>query len=438
MKKRLLSMLIVMFLAVPIVCNAESYEARIGTTDYSTLGEAIDNATPGDTITILDHVVINGGVQVINKDLTIDLNGFSISRTNRVFQVQGAEFTLTGQGEVFEIVPDFAPVVVKGSNNPADTNYSVVNVGPNVKLTGWCGIFITPYLSSGAPYAYGVVINVDGELNGVNDSSGAPGSGFYINGQIKHKENYSVINLNETAKINATGAGLYVAGYSLVNVNGAAITGVDSGIAAKSGIININGGSVKATGEDRTPTAGYGNGVNPSGAAIQIESNSGYAGDIELNIKGGNISSEKGIAMYEYLGAGNTTTVSDIAISGGTFASASDKPVLAVSDSFKETNKEFITGGTFSTDPSEFVNPEYASKDSNGNFVVKKPVAPSEPTVPSVEKPNENSNNVTPVATANNNVANPETGDSIGTSIALAALGILGLAGSAISMKKFS
>lgn len=434
MKKRFLSMLLIVFLAVPIICNAESNEAKIGTTEYPSLAEAIESATAGDTITILKDVVINGGTQVINKDLTIDLNSFSISRTNRVFEVQGAEFTLTGQGEVFEIVPDYAPVVVKGSNIPTETDYSIVNVGENVKLTGWTGVFITPYLSSGGPYAYGVEINIDGELNGVNDSAGATGSGVYINGQIQHKDNFAVINLNETAKITATGAGMYIAGYALVNINGASITGVDSGIAAKAGIININGGEIKATGEDRTPTAGYGNGVNPSGAAIQIESNSGYAGDIELNIKGGNISSEKGIAVYEYIGAGETTTVEDIAISGGTFTSAEDKPVLAVSDSFKENNKEFITGGTFSTDPTEFVNPEYISKDSLGNFIVGKPVTP-EPIIPPVQIPEEN---VIPVSTANNNVANPETGDSIGTSIALAVLGILGLAGSTISIKKFN
>ena len=91
------------------------------------------------------------------------------------------------------------------------------------------------------------------------------------------------INLYDTSNIKSTGPGIYLAGYSKLNYLGNT-EGYESGLSIKSGIVNIKGGHIVATGPDKTPTSPNGSGTNASGAGIQVESNNSYAGDIEINI----------------------------------------------------------------------------------------------------------------------------------------------------------
>ena len=176
--------------------------------------------------------------------------------------------------------------------------------------------------------------------------------------------------MTETTKITSEGDGLYIAGYATVNINGASITGKDSGLALKSGIFNINSGTISCTGADRTPTSGNTNGINPSGTAIQIESNNNYAGNIELNIKGGLIKSSNSYAMYEYTTNSSSTKVSSISISGGEFISGDSKPVFSFSDSFKAKHSAFISGGEFSSNPSSYLKSGYTTEEKNNMYEV--------------------------------------------------------------------
>ena len=68
--------------------------------------------------------------------------------------------------------------MVYGSNQD-EANYSVVNIGENVTIEGWAGVFID-YADDHPDLAYGIVINVDGTLNSVRDTAEAGGHGVYI------------------------------------------------------------------------------------------------------------------------------------------------------------------------------------------------------------------------------------------------------------------
>ncbi len=337
---------------------------------YGNLEEAITNAIKGDTITLFADAKLNKTKNSIIEDLTIDLNGFNISATNRLFEVKGATLNIIGKGTLKELVPDYAPIVIQGSNNVNDTKYTVVNIGKDVTLQGWSGLFVTPYTPSGNPYAYGVEINMNGIIDSVKDSANRDGYGIYINGQIQHKTNAPVINLSSTANIKSIGFGIYSAGYSVWNINGASIEGTAAGIGIKSGILNLNSGSVKSTGEYAMPTSGNGNGINPSGAAIQIESNAGYGKNIELNIKNGTFTSTNAVAFYEYIGSGTETQVLSIDISGGTFKSATGLNDFVVSNEFATNHKGFIRGGSYETNPSNYVKNGYKSVLNNELYTV--------------------------------------------------------------------
>lgn len=73
---------------VPAVKNV----AKVGETEYATLKEAIANAVAGQTVTLIADVNTPETTYVVSKDLTIDLNGMTVTGYgyDGVFQIDGA------------------------------------------------------------------------------------------------------------------------------------------------------------------------------------------------------------------------------------------------------------------------------------------------------------------------------------------------------------
>ncbi|MGM9878428.1 MAG: hypothetical protein ACI31R_00130 [Bacilli bacterium] len=330
-------------------------DVKIGGNYYLDLATAVSSAKENAKIVVLRDTEVTGETLVINKSLIIDLNGHKITSSinGHLMRIEKGNVEITGEGTISISTAFKSAIVVKGSNNVEDENYTTVTIGEDVTLSGWAGLFVTPYASGTENVAYGVTINLNGTIKQVNGSASFEDGGYalYINGNIKNKVNAPVFNLSDTAVIESEGFGIYIAGYGTFNINGALISGVSAGIGAKSGIINFNDGIIKSTGEDLTPTISFGNGIYASGAAIQLESNAGYAGDIELVINGGKVISEKGVLIYEYLDSvDGSTAVKKIEINDGEFSNPDSKAVFLVSDSFKNANSKFINAGKFSND----------------------------------------------------------------------------------------
>lgn len=368
MVKKYIFYLLFFLVTIPIFVDASANSlAKVGDKYYDSLAEAIANASSTDTIMLTSNVVLADTLQ-INKTVNIDLNGKTITAPSVVFQVQGGTLNVTGSGTIKETEPNYGAIKVIGSDDPNDSKYSVVSVGKDVTLEGWSGIFITHENSK----SYGVAVNLDGKINAVDDVSGGNGAGVYVNGNIKHQSNAPVINISDNAEITSTGNGLYIAGYTIVNIGDAYISGMESGIGIKSGKLNIDGATIECLGEDKTPTEGYNNGIKPSGVALQIESNNGYAGNMEINIKDGLLKSKSSNVVYEYIGKGTTTQVNSFDISGGTFTNNASKDVFLLSNSFKGKNSPFITGGKYSSDPSTYLKSGYTTALENNFYHVTK------------------------------------------------------------------
>lgn len=348
-----------------MVFASASSLAMVGGKYYDSLEEAIANAGSNETIKLISDVQLDDTLE-INKTVNINLNGNDITAPSMVFKVNGGVLNLSGTGVIRETEPNYGAVALVGSTDPSDSNYSIVNVGSGVKLEGWSGIFITHDNSK----SYGVVVNLDGDINAVDDVSGGSGIGVYVNGNIQHENGAPIVNIGDDVEITSTGNGLYIAGYSTFNIGKAYISGDEAGIGIKAGKLNIDGATVISDGADNTPTEGYTNGIKASGTAIQIESNSGYAGNIEINIDSGTFRSKNSYAVYEYIGKGSSTTVDLMDISGGTFRAEGSKPVFGLSDSFKNTQGSFITGGRYTSDPSEYLESGYTANLDDGLYVV--------------------------------------------------------------------
>ena len=296
MLKKLVFCLLFCFLLVPVSCLASNISGvMVGGNYYDNLEDAIENASSGDVVMLMSDVSLDSNL-VIDKVVNINLNGNDILSDESVFLVEGGTLNISGSGTLKENKPYNGVIKIIGSST-SESDYSVVNVSKDVILEGWSGIFI----SHRASKSYGVVVNFDGKIKAVSDINGDSGIGIYVNGYISDKSNSPVINILDNAEITSNGVGLYIAGYSTFNIKKAYIQGVESGIGIKSGILNIDGARVLCDGEDKTPTDGYNDGIKSSGTTIQIESNSGYRGDMEININSGEFRSINSNVLYEYI-----------------------------------------------------------------------------------------------------------------------------------------
>lgn len=382
MKKKMgLFAALLTFAFVPNVFAAGE-EAKIGEDVYATFEQAVAAAGENDVIVLQEDVVLDATWLIKDgKSYEVDLNNHSISRTSNIINIDGGSLILKGTGSVVETTPDNAGVKLLGSDDINDTDYSYLKVGSGVTIKAWAPVFVSIKKVGGVwqDHAYGVKVDVEGTLIACKDTANADGVGVYINGTIKDLNNYPVINIADNAVIDANGAAVYQAGYSNITIGKAKLTGVSSGIAIKAGKLTLNGPSVKATGVAEDPSANN-SGVNGVGAAIQVESGLGYAGNMEININGGTYESENNSAIVEYLAeatsthpATTETQVSEIKIADGNFVAKEGKEVLTVSDDFKETNTNFISGGTYSSNVKEYLSKDVAAtEDENGEFVINK------------------------------------------------------------------
>jgi hypothetical protein len=290
------------------------------------LENAVTSAVSNRTIQLTADItgLVNSLSINENTTITIDMNGHNINSNNKyAFQIikSGANLILVNTSAV-------QSRLLVGAGQPDEYSYRGIRIsGSNVKATVGSNVTIETGLpvmvyGNGSPGSaqldvYGTLkvsaCLLDGHAYAAISGNGTAGKGG------------TVINIYQGALVeNPFDPAIYIPQDGVVNVYGGTIKGKASAIAIKSGNLNISGGTLRATGPNSAPTEGFSNGVNASGAAIQIESNTDYTGNINVNITGGAIISANGYALYEYLGKGTDTAVTAIIINGGMFLFGKD------------------------------------------------------------------------------------------------------------------
>lgn len=258
--------------------TAIDYVAQIGDEKYASLEAAVAaaKAANGGTITLLADAALTSTIEINDGNAyTFNLNGFNISKNDTPFLLTHGTLNFTGSGKVYESVNDgYGAVVIIGSNTNAE-NYSVLNVGANVILAGWAGIFVRANGSHG----YGVVVNLDGTATSPGvESHAQAGHGIYVNGNITDTTGHvPVFNVSSTAAVSSTSAaaslgygnGIYGAGYAIWNLTGCAVSGYNTAVEIRAGELNITGGSYTASNSNYSVTKN-GNGSTTQGAAIAV------------------------------------------------------------------------------------------------------------------------------------------------------------------------
>lgn len=363
MKRKMLVIvaMIAMIFSLPVV-SAKEVEVN----DAATLLAAFKTAESGDVVKLIDNITYTLPERVlVSTDVTLNMNNHNIDfdgASVRSFTVQGGSLNIIGKGTISH--PEHNALNVRGTTDKTKVNYSTLKVGKDVTVNGLYGIAVF-YDPENKKLGYGVNVEFAGKIEKSTEG------GITINGTLQNAEGAPVINILDGAVINSEKAGLYAAGNGTWNIGKANITGKELAFGIKSGKVIINGGTFTCTGESKMPTEGYSNGINASGAAIQLESNKDYYGNIELIIKDGTFTSKNAVSIYEYLAKNiKKTNVNKIEILGGKFVSARGNNNFLLSEELDYKGAIAVSGGTFSANPVSYLKPAHKVTFSEEKYVV--------------------------------------------------------------------
>lgn len=314
-------------------------------------------------ITLSSDIVTVANLE-INRNLTIDLNGFNLTSLKediRIVDIKYGEVIITGKGSIVAYGPGGAAVRVKGATTADNTNYSHVTIDRDVTLfaPNYYGLFVTPNFNA----AYGVTVDFYGSMIAQD--------GLCINGNIQGMgEHAPVINLLDGAEITVdenSGTAIYAAGYGVWNIGQVKIDAA-TGIGIKSGVLNLQNTHITTTGTFDDPT-GWDHGILGVGAVIQIEDNSDYTGNIHISIDGGEYRSINSHVFVEYGNLDAPYSLQSFEIKSGDF-SGQLGVFYGIAPSDDPNTATAVFGGSFSEDITSYLAPEHHLDLSGNSYLV--------------------------------------------------------------------
>ena len=320
---------------------------------------ACDDSALASAVLYADRIVIENDINRTSgtyrisggRVLTIDLNGHKISSPSMVFRICGAKVDFIGQGEIFETADNgYAPIVIDGSKEDV-SDYTVVNIGKDITLRGWTGVFINPTKEG---LCYGVKVNCSAKIE-KTESFKLDATGVYVNGSIKAtEENVPVVNL-DGCRINVKSAGIYAAGFAKWNLKNCDIVAENAAVEIRAGEMVIDGGNYKATADPLTVTPN-GNGSTVEGAAIGVSQHTTNL-PTSVTIKKGTFSGAYSIWEKDVQDEVARDVIT-LSVENGTFNGSV----------YSQNNTSFIKGGTFSDAPAQdYLADGYASVTASAN-----------------------------------------------------------------------
>lgn len=326
-------------------------EARIGEVYYETLAKAIAAANTCDEIILVKDATVKDSTIIINNgnEYTIDLNGNEItsSMNSEIFKIANGKLTIkdtaSEKGKVSAINDVF---FVSGDTTAAGE--LIISEGVVVESEKSNCVYIK---------GEGATLRTAGDLTTratrycAIQGNGNPGSGgikIYITGG-------KVINEKNIA--------IYFPNTSLLEITGGQIKGTTA-IYQKAGTLNISGDAILEANGVKADYVNNGNGANSTGEAVVVDFCNYPGGEPSINVTGG------------YFKSANNRDI-------GSYATTEGEEIVG-----------FISGGYFSSDPTEYLvegkiavtsdNPDYKYMVADKVVDVETAV---ESAAPSVEVP---------------------------------------------------
>lgn len=318
--------------------TSKAYCAQVGNGKYETLAAAIEAAQNGDTVKLLANETVDSTISV-NKNLALDLNGKTLTGTNcRALHITSGKLELTGTGTV--------------KSTDIAVNSSVVRVGDNNGEARSVELVIGKDVVIESPNSYGVgafgtatteKLTIYGTIKSTATTNESY-DGCAVTTLGTDTSTPATIIIKGGAKISATNTNAIYLPAGTLSVEGGEITGM-TGIYFKSTNMTISGGTITGNGEQRSYQE-YHNGGISTGEAVTIDS---------CNYPGG---------------------IGSVSIRGGEFSSTHANAIGSYNSNSGSLQTNFVTGGTFSSDPTAYVAAGYvAMKNNNGTWTVIAPTA---------------------------------------------------------------
>ena len=324
-----------------------------------TLAEAVAAAEEGDTVTLLADVTVDATI-VVEKALTLDLNGFDIASGVAVLKIVDAgEVTITDRTQA----PGTIASSVNGNTIDSEgTDLTIENVTIENSGNGYTIVFRgnqTPSAAAAAdPSTFNTLTLDHAKVNAYMVAISG-------NGSADKTWSGTVIRIENSQIVAQNGTGIYHPQYGIVNVSGNSAISGGTGIEMRAGELNVNGGTITGTWEQFTiydDASAVGGGTTIDGAAVAVSQHTTNL-PIRVTINGGTLlaTGVDGKSLYEvdlY-----DENVADIAISlmGGTFENAVES----------ENVTGFIHGGQYKVLPAEELFAEgYTGELYNGYYIV--------------------------------------------------------------------
>lgn len=382
---------------------------RIGDTYYQTLAKAIAEAKENDTITLLREVDLGSDKVTINKAVTLDLNGCTLTSSNatNTLWLEASRVTVQdskGNGKIQNTGSgsNNIAVVVNGQGTEAyfksgtvSGNYAVfIQNGAKAVIDGgkYTGTYGINTVGTGNEANKTAVEINGGEIQAVAFAVAGNGSADYTEtvitgGRLESTEG-NVIYHPQVGDLTIKGDA------ELIGPNGVQYCGAGTLTIAENAVITA---TLPFT-EFPTKPASQGDGSTDDGAALSVVSRGGgYQGEgqtMTVNITGGTLTSRNNaaIAVYrlervdgQWTTNENTKIASYLAaltVSGGNFSAGSKKDAFEIDT--RAADKISVTGGYFTSDPSDYV-PENAepklfvvASDKTGYAYMVTTTAPTE------------------------------------------------------------
>lgn len=283
----------------------------------------------------------------IRGNITLDLNGFTISGKGTVLDLYGTieikDSSEGGNGKIVSTERTNTPPNSPNSNGIWINNDTSVTINSGTIEGNTWGVVVAG-------------VNASFTMNGGTVINGITGNGSENAGVPVYAPTTITIN---GGKIIGDGTGIYHPQDGELTINGGEITG-KSGIEIRAGGLIVRGGTITATG-DPISTVPNGNGTTTVGAAVAIAQHTTKKG-IAVTINGGTFTGKA--ALLESNPENNdpeyTRNIS-VNVMGGTFKGAVNKA--------NDASSLGVMGGTFNTNVTPYVG-DTLVVENNGTFFV--------------------------------------------------------------------
>lgn len=313
---------------------SSSSAVGIDGTYYSTLKAAVDGAKDGDTITLYDNITSISATIAVNKSLTIDLNGKTITADKRVFLVNKGTLTIKNGTITSEI---------KSASQDPDPNYIGNYVIKVDSYDGNAGLVLEKSATIKAPNSYGIVAME-------NQASDTTKGVYTTNARTATLDIYGTI---ESANPCISGNGSLSSLSVTMNVYDGAVLSQDSSNKSWTGVTNNDPVAIYQ------PNVGvlniYGGTItSKNGSAVEVRAGKAYiyGGTLiseadEYKAYNGNGPSVKGAAVA--VSQHTTKKALEVYIYGGTFTVGDKGKQLVVVDTLTKdmgaSEKDYSTAG---------------------------------------------------------------------------------------------